>query len=133
MRNTNQIFHLAIPCADLAKAKGYYIDQLGCSLARAYDDRITINFFGDQVVCHLAPDAIDKLPKMYPRHFGITFLEKSEFDAVLSRAKQKGLDFFREPFIRFKGKKEEHHTFFLQDPSNNLLEFKYYLLPEMSY
>ncbi len=37
-----------------------------------------------------------------------------------------GLPFFLEPMVRFKGRQEEHVTFFLIDPANNLLEFKYY-------
>jgi extradiol dioxygenase family protein len=30
------------------------------------------------------------------------------------------------PRVRFPGTRIEHHTFFLQDPSENLLEFKHY-------
>ncbi|MDB6156010.1 MAG: glyoxalase-like domain protein [Chthoniobacteraceae bacterium] len=133
MRNSDNVFHLAIPCADLDATKSFYVDQLGCALARRYDDRITLNFFGDQVVCHLAPDKIDPAPEMYPRHFGVTFKHREEYDALIERARANGIKFFGEPFIRFGGRKEEHHTFFLCDPSNNLLEFKYYNSPEMMY
>jgi len=133
MRDPNQLFHIAIPCADLETTKEYYIDKLGCMLARRYSDRLTINFFGDQLVCHLAPDDIELEPKMYPRHFGITFIDKAKFDEVLTRARDNQLPFFKDLFIRFEGRREEHHTFFLQDPSNNLLEFKCYRDPEMSY
>ena len=125
MRKTSQVFHLAIPCGDLDKAKEFYVDQLGCELARRYDDRITLNFFGDQVVCHLAPDQIDEAPKMYPRHFGITFADKDDFEELLANAKSNDATFFKDDFVRFEGRQEEHRTFFLIDPSNNLLEFKY--------
>lgn len=50
MGSSESIFHLAIPCRDLDEAKGFYVDQLECRLARRYDDRITLEFFGDQVV-----------------------------------------------------------------------------------
>ncbi|HZH01803.1 MAG TPA: hypothetical protein VEY32_12015, partial [Flavisolibacter sp.] len=63
---------------------------------------------------------------MYPRHFGITFIDKEEFIELLNVAKERNLPFFQEPMIRFKGMREEHETFFLIDPANNLLEFKYY-------
>ncbi|HYZ38820.1 MAG TPA: hypothetical protein VE673_19245, partial [Pseudonocardiaceae bacterium] len=56
------MFHLAIPAANLADAHRFYVEGLGCSLARRYPDRITLNFFGDQVVCHLSSD-IDPLPR----------------------------------------------------------------------
>ncbi|MDQ0226972.1 VOC family protein [Metabacillus niabensis] len=132
MRDTNKVFHLAIPCKDLDETVEFY-EKLGCKLARRYDDRVTFNFYGDQVVCHLNPNSIDPSPKMYPRHFGITFLERSEFDQVLNEAISQELPFFQEKMIRFAGKREEHITFFLIDPANNLLEFKYYHDPEMAY
>jgi len=34
--------------------------------------------------------------------------------------------FHIEPKIRFPNSPLEHHSFFIKDPSNNLLEFKYY-------
>jgi uncharacterized protein len=132
MRDSNNAFHLAIPCADLDAALAFYVTQLGCKLARRYDDRITLDFFGDQVVCHLT-DKIDHEPQMYPRHFGITFKDKAEYDAVLNLARRRELPFFAEPARRFEGLVEEHFTFMLIDPSNNLLEFKHYLDPRMMY
>jgi len=124
MRDSGNAFHLAIPCHDLDEARRFYVDRLGCRLARRYDDRITLDFFGDQVVCHLAPEEIDPAPRMYPRHFGITFRRRTDFERVLERAPED--DYFEPPFVRFPGRPEEHETFFLKDPSNNLLEFKHY-------
>lgn len=132
MRDTNKVFHLAIPCKDLDETVEFY-ERLGCKLARRYHDRVTFDFFGDQVVCHLNPDKVDPEPKMYPRHFGITFVEKQEFNLALEYAIEHKLPFFQEQMVRFPGKKEEHITFFLIDPANNLLEFKYYHDPEMVY
>jgi uncharacterized protein len=132
MRDSNNVFHLAIPCADLDAAFEFYVTKLGCKLARRYDDRITLDFFGDQVVCHLS-DRFDRAPEMYPRHFGITFRERSEFDTLLRLARTRELPFFQEPMSRFEGRVEEHLTFMLIDPSNNLLEFKYYHDPRMMY
>lgn len=59
------VFHLAIPALDLEAAREFYVEGLGCTLARRYDDRITLNFFGDQVVCHLS-DRIDTAPDFTP-------------------------------------------------------------------
>lgn len=132
MRDSHNAFHLAIPCANLDDAVEFYVTKLGCKLARRYADRITLDFFGDQVVCHLT-DQIDPHPKMYPRHFGITFKERQEFDTLLRLVRQRELPFFQEPMTRFEGLVEEHLTFLLIDPSNNLLEFKYYHDPRMMY
>jgi len=131
---TKKVFHLAIPTLSLNEAKTFYIDGLGCRLAREYHDRITMDFFGSQVVCHLStPEYIIDPPTIYPRHFGITFSEKNEFDAVYNVAKKNGLAIYKDIFIRFEGRREEHHTFFLIDKANNLLEFKYYLDAEMRF
>lgn len=132
MRDANKVFHLAIPCRALDETVEFY-ESLGCKLARRYNDRVTFNFFGDQVVCHLDPEKIDQEPKMYPRHFGITFKNKEEYLKTLESAKEKRLSFYQKPMVRFEGKQEEHMTFFLIDPSNNLLEFKYYYDSRMVY
>jgi len=133
-RNTENAFHLAIPCADLDEAARFYEVGLGCRLGRRYADRISLDFLGDQVVCHLTDAAnIDPAPHMYPRHFGVTFRTEQDFDAMLKRAKDRDLPFFAKPSLRFEGLREEHRTFFLRDPSNNLIEFKWYHDPEMIY
>jgi extradiol dioxygenase family protein len=94
---------------------------------------VTLNFFGDQLVCHLSPEKIDPVPQLYPRHFGVTFKRKEDFDALLELAKERGLEFFQELTVRFAGKVEEHFTFFLKDPSNNLVEIKFYKDAKMMY
>lgn len=127
------IFHLAIPCRDLDEARHFYVEKLGSALARAYADRLTLNFFDHQLVCHLSPEKIDSEPDLYPRHFGITFRDASDFEELLARCRLVDLCFFREPFTRFEGQVEEHRCFFLKDPSNNLIEFKYYREPSMMY
>lgn len=130
----DHIFHLAIPSHDLEAAERFYIDGLGCEIGRKKDDRITLDFFGDQVVCHkCSEEEIDDNPKMYPRHYGVTFVEETDFDEIINRAKKFDLTFFEEPFRRFEGEHDEHRTFFLQDPSNNLLEFKWYKNPSQMY
>ncbi len=131
-RSQEHVFHLAIPCADLKETHAFY-EKLGCVIHRSYEDRITLNFFGDQIVCHLAPEKIDQTPTMYPRHFGLTFYSEAAFAQLYSAAKDSQLKFFKDLFVRFQGRPEEHQTFFLIDPSNNILEFKHYLNPEMVY
>ncbi|HEY8308607.1 MAG TPA: VOC family protein [Lapillicoccus sp.] len=132
MRTTHDAFHLAIPVADLDEAQDFYVTGLGCKLARRYDDRITLDFFGDQVVCHLS-ELWDREPQLYPRHFGVTFADRGDFDRLLRLARARGLKFFAEPFRRFDDRVEAHDTFVLADPSQNLLEFKHYDDPRMMY
>jgi extradiol dioxygenase family protein len=132
MRETRDAFHLAIPARDLDEAQAFYVAGLGCKLARRYEDRITLDFFGDQVVCHLS-DHYDRDPELYPRHFGVTFREPADWERLRNLVDTRGLTYFAKPFTRFEGLVEEHSSFVLQDPSNNLLEFKYYGDPRMMY
>jgi extradiol dioxygenase family protein len=132
VRDTRDAFHLAIPARDLDEAYDFYVSGLGCKLARRYPDRITLDFFGDQVVCHLS-DRYEAEPVMYPRHFGITFRERADFDRLVHLADVRGLRYFEKPFTRFESMVEEHSSFVLQDPSNTLLEFKYYSDHRMMY
>lgn len=133
MRTTNDAFHLAIPVKDLDESYDFYVKQLGCKLARRYDDRITLDFFGDQLVCHLAPEEISREVKLYPRHFGVTFHDKEDFERLFKLCQLREMKILCEPERRFVGSVEEHLTMQLVDPSNNILEFKYYNDPRMMY
>ena len=69
----------------------------------------------------------------HARHFGVTFREYDDWDRLRRLAEIRGLQFFAKPFARFEGMVEEHSSFVLQDPSNNLLEFKHYADHRMMY
>jgi uncharacterized protein len=135
MRESRDVFHLAIPVHDLEEACEFYVGALGCKLARRYADRITIDFFGDQLVCHLV-DPPDEAPvelSLYPRHFGVTFRDACDFDAVHELCLQRKIELFSDVSVRFEGRVEAHRTFVLRDPSDNLIEFKHYADPRMMY
>lgn len=133
MRSRKDAFHLAIPSHDLDAAYRFYVEGLGCKLARRYPDRLTLDFFGDQVVCHLHDTAVpaEQEQDLYPRHFGVTFHDRTDLDRLLHLCRLRTLTLFREPALRFEGLVEEHTTVVLRDPSGNLLEFKHYVDPRM--
>src|SRR5271170_3160942 len=103
MRTTNDVFHLAIPVHDLDEAQDFYVTRLGCKLARRYDDRITLDFFGDQVVCHLTEGQPPEPRSLYPRHFGVTFREAADFEALYQCAVLRKIPFFQDVSSRFEG------------------------------
>jgi uncharacterized protein len=134
MREPGDVFHLAIPVGDLDEARRFYVTQLGCKLARTYADRITVDFFGDQLVCHLSDiEAREEPLSLYPRHFGVTFRRAKDFRLLHELAQLRKVSFFRDVAVRFEGTAEEHQTFVLRDPFDNLLEFKHYRDPRMMY
>jgi len=120
------IFHLAIPSRDIAESIEFY-KTFGCEMGRQSEDAAIINFLGTQLVIHKSDDW-DRYPEMYPRHFGVLLNSEDAYEMLDDLWKNYAdRDFVFEPlFIRNKGKHEEHKTFFLLDPSNNLLEFKAY-------
>ncbi|MCH9744110.1 MAG: VOC family protein [Gammaproteobacteria bacterium] len=119
-------FHLAFPCHDFTAAKKFYVEGLGFQVGRESEHAMILNIGENQVVAHGA-DTCPELPEaIYPRHFGLIFKTLKEYETLLTRAKKHSLKFYREESMRFPGKMTEHHSFFLVDPSNNLLEFKYY-------
>jgi uncharacterized protein len=133
VRTTTDVFHLAIPTHDLDEAQEFYVTKLGCKLARRYDDRITLDFFGDQVVCHLTSGEPAAPESLYPRHFGVTFRTAADFEALHACAVARKIPFYFDISPRFEGLVEEHRTFVLVDPTGNLLEFKHYNDPRMMY
>jgi extradiol dioxygenase family protein len=124
------LFHLAFPVDDLAKAREFYGKLLGCPEGRSSKDWVDFNFYGHQVVAHLAPEEAghrktsavdgDDVPE---RHFG-AILPMPEWESLAGRLKSAGVRFVIEPHVRFKGEVGEQATMFFLDPSGNALEFK---------
>lgn len=121
------IFHLAIPTHDIAQSKEFYTKALGASIGREYPHYVIFDFFGHQVVTHLNAEYIEQEVRMYPRHYGIIFDKKEDFDEVYQLCKSSGAPFFQDLFERYKDQHGWHFSFFVSDPSNNLIEIKYYM------
>jgi extradiol dioxygenase family protein len=123
-------FHLAFPVHDLAQARKFYGGILGCPEGRSSDEWVDFNFYGHQIVAHLAPaetgtaqrNAVDG-HGVPVRHFGIV-LPMAEWQQAAQRLREQGVQFVIEPYIRFKGEPGEQATMFFLDPSGNALEMK---------
>ena len=123
-------FHLAFPVHDLEAARGFYGELLGCSEGRSSPEWIDFNFYGHQIVAHLAPSecgskqtsAVDG-HGVPVRHFGAV-LTMAQWAVIAERLQAAGTSFVIEPYIRFKGQVGEQATMFFHDPSGNAIEFK---------
>ncbi|PSB17307.1 glyoxalase [filamentous cyanobacterium CCP1] len=124
------LFHLAFPVSDIAEAKRFYGDGLGCKVGRENPHSVILNLYGHQLVAHLSHEPLVPQKGIYPRHFGLIFTDEADWEALLERSQRQGLNFYLEPKSRFEGLPLEHRTFFLVDPFHNLMEFKYYVNPE---
>ena len=125
------IFHLAFPVKNVEDTLAFYRDQLGFQINLIETSRCIIQVFGHQAVAHVSEKDVPKQVSLYPRHFGVILEDEKEFDSFHARVKKSGVSFFEQLFVRFEGTPREHKTFFLKDPSNNLIEFKWYRDPEL--
>ncbi|MCB1214401.1 MAG: VOC family protein [Deltaproteobacteria bacterium] len=120
------MFHLAFPSHDLDQAYDFYIKALGCEAGRRSEHALIINFFGHQIVAQKVKALSSQQKGIYPRHFGVVLASLEAWEALKEQVQDKGLKFYQAPKVRYQGQALEHYTFFLEDPSHNLLEFKFY-------
>ena len=128
-------FHLAFPVTDLADARRFYGDLLGCPEGRSSDEWVDFDFYGHQIVAHRSRQVTasgsnqvdgDAVPV---RHFGVV-LGMAEWQRLAQRLKNAGARFVIEPHVRFAGQPGEQATLFVLDPSGNALEFKAFSDPQ---
>lgn len=123
-------FHLAFPVRDIAEARAFYGDLLGCPEGRSSPQWVDFDFYGHQIVAHLSPEecghnatsAVDD-HQVPVRHFGAV-LPMEDWEFLAKKLTDAGTKFVIEPYIRFKGEVGEQATMFFLDPSGNALEFK---------
>jgi extradiol dioxygenase family protein len=120
------IFHLAIPVTNIPEAKQFYCNGLGSQVGRENEQAMILNFYGHQVVCHVTKEQLTEQKGIYPRHFGLIFTDENDWETMFNRCQNNNLKFYQQAKLRFQGELTEHQTFFLQDPFNNFLEFKFY-------
>ena len=122
-------FHLAFPVHDLAAARAFYGDVMGCAEGRSSDAWIDFDFYGHQIVAHLGGEKrpahrnpVDGHDVPVP-HFGVV-LTMADWETLADRLRAADTMFIIEPTVRFRGLPGEQATMFLTDPSGNALEFK---------
>lgn len=126
-----QPFHLAMPVDDLAAARKFYGQLIGCEEGRSTESWVDWDFFGHQFVTHLKPGQKNKPAAINPvdgysvpvPHFGVV-LEWQQWHSFADKLKENNIEFVIEPYVRFRGEIGEQATMFFRDPSGNSLEFK---------
>jgi hypothetical protein len=128
-------FHLAFPVHDLEAARAFYGGLLGCPEGRSAAEWIDFDFFGHQIVAHLAEgkaprhhNPVDGHDVPVP-HFGAV-LDMASWRALADRLQAARTRFVIEPTVRFEGQPGEQATMFFLDPSGNAIEFKAMARPE---
>ena len=116
-------FHLAFPVHDLAAARAFYRDVLGCGEGRSSEHWIDFDLYGHQIVAHLdakmiarlIQNAVDGHDVPVP-HFGI-ILTMEQWEDLAARLKAAGVAFGIEPYVRFKGRSVNRRRCFSPIPA----------------
>jgi len=130
------IFHLAYTVRDLESTRKFYGDLLGCQEGRSTESWVDFDFFGNQLSLHIgqmiqeleSDSRVDNVEVPLP-HFGCV-LDWDLFHNLADKLKSAGIVFIIEPTIRFEGMPGEQATMFLEDYSQNALEFKSFRNPD---
>ena len=129
------VFHLAYTVNDLDSTRRFYGDLLGCQEGRSTESWVDFNFFGNQLSLHIgqtikeleSDSRVDNVEVPLP-HFGCV-IDWDLFHNLADKLKSAGILFIIEPTTRFEGMPGEQATMFLEDYSQNALEFKSFRNP----
>ena len=125
-------FHLAFPVHDLAAARRFWGETMGCPEGRSSEEWVDFDFYGHQIVAHLAPGVVAAAPHgsnavdghdVPVPHFGIV-LTLADWHALAERLTAAGTRFEITPYVRFAGAPGEQATMFFRDPSGNAIEMQ---------
>lgn len=121
------ILHLSLPVGDLAAARSFYVDVLGCRPGRVRPGWMDVWFWGLQLTLQERPAEVASLAEPGSRHFGVS-LEPAELDAALARLRAAGdevewltpVTAATDPSLNAKTSVK------VADPSGNVIELKSY-------
>jgi hypothetical protein len=132
-------FHYSFFVKDLASARHFYGEVLGCREGRSTTTWVDFDFFGHQLSCHITgtPPALQNTGevdgiKVPMPHFG-AIVPWTEFPALATRVEASGVTMIVSPRGRFEGQPGEQRTMFFLDNSGNAIEMKAFKDPSAIY
>ncbi len=122
------VLHLSLPVRDLAESRAFYVDVLGCELAREHPMFIDVWFYGLQLTLQERPDQVLSDEQRGVRHFGVT-LSADELGELLARLDSYPVRWLSPLTTDYPGTPQEQTKAKLLDPSGNAIELKTYVDP----
>ena len=123
-------FHLAFPVHNLEEAKVFYHEILGCEIGRYSDQWMDFNLYGHKswpifrLKIVFWQNIMKWMEMMFPQGILELYYHGKKWSQLRNVLIEKKVNWLIEPRIRFKNTPGEQGTFFINDPSNNSLEFK---------
>ena len=119
------ILHLSLPVADLDATRAFYVDVLGCPLARERDRFIDVWFYGMQLTLQERPEQLLGDDRQGVRHFGVT-LAREELAALIERLRHEPVTWVHDVATDTTGALDGKTNVKIADPSGNVIELKTY-------
>ncbi|HWD51050.1 MAG TPA: VOC family protein [Acidimicrobiales bacterium] len=126
------ILHLSLPVLDLAEARRFYIEALGCAPGRELPGCSDVWFYGMQLTLQERPDQVLDDEQRGVRHFGVT-LTGDELDELLQRVGGHPVRWLAPVTIDYPGTPREQRKAKILDPSGNAIEIKAYVDREAAF
>ncbi len=126
------ILHLSLPVTDLDSSRAFYVDTLGCPLARERERFIDVWFYGLQLTLHEHPDQVLTPELQGVRHFGVT-LDGDELTVLLARLEARDVEWLSRVHTDDPGTAQEQTKAKIVDPSGNVIELKTYVDPAAAF
>jgi uncharacterized protein len=128
MESMPPILHLSLPVRDLSECRAFYVDVLGCELARERPTFIDVWFYGLQLTLQEYPDQVLSDEQRGVRHFGVT-LAADELTELLARLATHPVQWLSPVSTDYPGTPQEQTKAKVLDPSGNAIELKTYVDP----
>jgi uncharacterized protein len=128
MEPSAPILHLSLPIRDLAEAKRFYADTLGCTIGRERDTWFDVWFHGMQLTLHLEPGQVLPLDPASVRHFGVT-LGADDLASLFTRLESRPVQWLKRPSTDYADTPRAQTKAMIADPSGNAIEIKAYANP----
>jgi hypothetical protein len=126
---TEPVLHLSIPVGDLAQARTFYEEVLGCRVGRVRETWLDVWFFGMQVTLQERPDEVRPAAEQGVRHFGVTLADEAAYHDVVGRLRGHGVTWLSGPTVADAPDLSGKASVKVADPSGNVIELKCYPEP----
>jgi uncharacterized protein len=124
-------FPTGVEVRDIAEARGFYREVLGCSEGPSDEQRLNLNLYDHSIVCRLNPQ-LGRQGRVTSRYHPVdgkyvqvshcsVVLQITELRSLAKRLKLHKVKFVTEPFRHFKSAPGVQATLFFLDPSGNAL------------
>jgi hypothetical protein len=127
------VLHLSIVVDDLAAARTFYVDTLGCRPGRECEGWLDVWFFGLQLTLQGRPDQVLSREEQGARHFGAT-LDVDTFATIVGRLEADPTVTWLVPVTTdHSGTPRQQTKCKLVDPAGNVVELKTYADPAAAF